>query len=102
MVMNVSGILLMVITAAPYEFTFDVTNALAPLVSVTTVITEDTPIITPSSVRMERSLLAQRDCSASRNASISCMMSLSRRTVPALPLNRVHGDFSHCETFLLV
>src|SRR5215472_10441571 len=39
-------------------------------------ITDATPMITPMSVRMERILLAQRDCSASLNASISCMIPL--------------------------
>jgi hypothetical protein len=46
-----------------------VTNCLAPLVRVTTVMTDATPMTTPSSVRMERSLLAQRDWSASLKAS---------------------------------
>jgi hypothetical protein len=55
--------LLMVTMDAPYELTFDVT--VAPLVSVTTVITDATQMITPSRVRMERILFAQRDWSAS-------------------------------------
>ena len=39
-------------------------------------ITEATPITTPISVRMERSLLPHSDCSASLKASISFMVSL--------------------------
>src|SRR6266567_2822869 len=99
MVMNVSGILLMVITAAPYELTFEVTNCLAPLVRVTTVITEPTAIITPSSVRIERSLLDHRDCSASLNASISCMISLSQKL--ARPVRRRYAPTSPMRQRLL-
>ena len=77
MVMKVCGILLMVIVAAPYELIFEVTNSLAPLVSVTTVMTEETPMITPSRVRIERSLFAHSDCRASRKASTSCMVPVS-------------------------
>src|ERR1700675_2942357 len=42
-----------------------------------TMMTEATPITTPISVRMERSLFPHRDCSASRKASISGMIPLS-------------------------
>src|SRR5580658_7789771 len=42
-----------------------------------TMITEATPMTTPMSVRMERSLLAQRDWSASLKASVNCIVQFS-------------------------
>ena len=47
--------------------------------------TEATPITTPMRVRMERSLLAHSDCSASLKASLNCMALLSFAE-PAMPL----------------
>src|ERR1039458_2342255 len=72
--MKVCGILLTVMTAAPYVSIFDVTNCLAPLVSVTTVMTEETPMMTPIKVRMVRILFAHSDCNASLKASPNGMI----------------------------
>jgi len=56
-------------TSAPRLNTFSATYPLMPLTNVTTAITEETPITTPSKVSTERSLFAHSDCRAMRMAS---------------------------------
>src|SRR6185312_814345 len=73
MVMKVCGILVMVTTLAPKVLILVVTKRRAPLVRVTTIMSEATAITTPITVRIERSLFAQRDCSATLKASENCM-----------------------------
>ena len=72
-------------TSAPYPESLVLTYFFAPCTKVRTMITEATPITTPIRVRMDRSLLPQRDSSASLKASISFMVLLSL-LCPALPV----------------
>src|ERR1017187_4843781 len=64
-------------TSAPYPDSLVLTYVLAPFTSVMTMMTEATPMTTPMSVRMLRSLLLHRDCRASLKASVNCMVWLS-------------------------
>src|SRR3954447_25420945 len=56
-------------TSAPRLKIFSATYPLIPFTNVTTAISADTAMTTPSSVRTERSLFAHRDCRAMRIAS---------------------------------
>src|ERR1700739_1677344 len=63
--------LLRVKTSAPYRKTLVATYLFTPLVRVMTAMTDETPMTTPRSVSTVRSLLAQRDWSATLNASLN-------------------------------
>src|SRR3954466_6587801 len=56
-------------TSAPRLKIFSATYPLIPFTKVTTAISADTAITTPSSVKSDRSLLAHKDCRAMRIAS---------------------------------
>ena len=68
----------MVNESAPRSDTIaSVTAALTPVSSATTVMIDDTATMLPSSVSIDRSLLAQIDASASMTDSKSCDMTVS-------------------------
>src|SRR6202035_687080 len=72
-------------TSAPRRKTRVATYWLAPLIRLTTAITEVTPMTTPISVRTLRSLCAQRLDVAIDTASVRCMLDARGIGVASLP-----------------